>query len=161
MKVLLKVVQVNLCQKLSFLNLLTHNLTRLLIESPEKYKFRTCYVQILFWMSKQKQKNNFCTQYVLNLYFSGEFNEQSLILLWINWFKNEGFWKKRDTMFGPSYFDRALKIITWISLGKVALNISVCLFPVTGILSCSTILRIWGSKPMSNIRSASSRTRYL
>jgi hypothetical protein len=29
---------------------------RLLIEFPEKYKFRTCCVQILFCMSKQKQK---------------------------------------------------------------------------------------------------------
>ena len=28
------------------------------------------HVQILFWMSKQKQENNFYTQHVLNLYFS-------------------------------------------------------------------------------------------
>ena len=28
---------------------------RLFIELQEKYKFRTCCVQILFWMSKQKQ----------------------------------------------------------------------------------------------------------
>ena len=44
---------------------------RLLTESPKKYKFRTCCVQILFWTSKQKQKNNFCTQHVLNLYILG------------------------------------------------------------------------------------------
>ena len=43
---------------------------RLFIKFPEKYKFRTCCVQILFWMTKQKQKNNFCTQHVLSLYFS-------------------------------------------------------------------------------------------
>jgi hypothetical protein len=67
---------------------------RLFIEFPETYKFRTCCVQILFWMSKQKQKNNFCAQHVLNLYFSGEFNEQSLVILWVNWCKNEGFWKR-------------------------------------------------------------------
>ena len=41
---------------------------RLFIELQEKYKFRTCCVQILFWMSKQK--NDFCRQHVLNLYFS-------------------------------------------------------------------------------------------
>ena len=39
-------------QKLSFLNQLTHNMTsndeRLFIEFPEKYKFTTCCVQILF-----------------------------------------------------------------------------------------------------------------
>ena len=29
---------------------------RLFIESPEKYKFRTCCLQILFWMSKQKKQ---------------------------------------------------------------------------------------------------------
>ena len=40
---------------------------RLFIELQEKYKFRTCCVQNLFWMPKQKQKNNFCTQHVLNL----------------------------------------------------------------------------------------------
>ena len=67
----------------------------LFIEFPEKNKFRTCFVQILFWMSKQKQnKNNFCTQHVLNSYFLGEFNEQSLFKLWVNWCKNEGFWKR-------------------------------------------------------------------
>ena len=37
----------------------------------------------------------------------------------------------------------------------------VCLCPVFIMLSCSTILRIWGSKPISNIRSASSRTKNL
>ena len=34
---------------------------QLLIEFPEKYKFRKCCVQILFWMSKQKQKTNVWT----------------------------------------------------------------------------------------------------
>ena len=39
-------LQVNLFQKLSFLNHLTQNMTR--IEFPEKYKFTTCCVQKLF-----------------------------------------------------------------------------------------------------------------
>ena len=44
---------------------------RLFIGFLEKYKFTTCCVQILFWMSKQnKTKNNVCTQHVVNLYFS-------------------------------------------------------------------------------------------
>ena len=43
---------------------------RLFIEFPEKYKLRTCCVQKLFRMPKQKQKNNICTQHVLKLYFS-------------------------------------------------------------------------------------------
>ena len=38
---------------------------RLFIEFPEKYKFRTCCVQILFWMSKQKQKK---TIFVYNMF---------------------------------------------------------------------------------------------
>ena len=50
---------------------------------------------------------------------------------------------------------------TCISLGKVALNMSVCLVPVAGMLSFSTMRRIWGSNPISNIRSASSSTRNL
>jgi hypothetical protein len=50
---------------------------------------------------------------------------------------------------------------TCISLGKVAENMRVWREPVGGMLSCSTIRRIWGSKPISNIRSASSRIRNL
>ena len=42
----------------------------LFIEFPEKYNFTTCSVQILLWMSKQKQKNNFRSWHVVNLYFS-------------------------------------------------------------------------------------------
>lgn len=49
--------------------------------------------------------------------------------------------------------------LTWISLGKVALNIMVWRTPLGGIVSCSTMRRIWGSKPMSNMRSASSSVR--
>jgi hypothetical protein len=42
---------------------------RLFVEFPEKYKFRTSCVQILFLMSKQKQRTFFV--HVLKLYFSG------------------------------------------------------------------------------------------
>ena len=49
-----------------------------------------------------------------------------------------------------------------ISLGKVGESIMVCLpWSELGMLSCWTIRRIWGSKPMSSIRSASSRHRNL
>ena len=46
---------------------------RLFIESPEKYKFRTCCVstKIVFCFYFDIQ-NNICTQHVLNLYFSGD-----------------------------------------------------------------------------------------
>ena len=48
---------------------------KLFIESPVQYihensKIRTCCVHKLFWISKQKQKNNLCTQHVLSLEFS-------------------------------------------------------------------------------------------
>ena len=43
---------------------------RLLIELQEKYKFRTCCVQKLFFCFDIQ--NNICTQHVLNLYFSGD-----------------------------------------------------------------------------------------
>ena len=67
---LLKILQVNLCQKLSFLHLLTHNMTTDCSLNYKKYKFSTCCVHKLFWMSKKKQRNNLCTQHVLNLNFS-------------------------------------------------------------------------------------------
>lgn len=53
------------------------------------------------------------------------------------------------------------KYQTCISFGNVALNIRVCRTSFGGIASCSTMRRIWGSKPMSSILSASSNTKYL
>lgn len=50
---------------------------------------------------------------------------------------------------------------TCISFGKVALNNIVCRTPGGGMSICSTIFLICGSKPMSSIRSASSRAKYL
>lgn len=48
----------------------------------------------------------------------------------------------------------------WMSSGKVALNISVCRSSLDGIPGEPTSRRMSGSKPMSNMRSASSRTRW-
>ena len=42
---------------------------------------------------KQKQKQLLYTTWC-ELVFFGEFNEQSLVILWVNWFKNESFWKR-------------------------------------------------------------------
>ena len=47
---------------------------RVFIKFPEKYKFTTCCVQTLFKTSKQTQK----------LVFFREFNEQSLVIFWVN-----------------------------------------------------------------------------
>ena len=63
------VIQVNLFQKLLFLNQLTHKI--LFIEFPEKYNFTTCCVQKLFFCFCFDIQNNICTQHVVNLYFSG------------------------------------------------------------------------------------------
>ena len=52
---------------------------RFFIEFPEKDKFTTCCVQILFWMSKQKQKTILYTK-CCELVFFREFNERSLVL---------------------------------------------------------------------------------
>ena len=68
-----KEVHVNLCQKLFFLQNIR----------------RTCCVQKLFWMSE--------TISVHNMFFPGmslEFNEQSVVILWVSWCKNESFWQR-------------------------------------------------------------------
>ena len=67
-------LQVNLFQKLSFLNQLTHNMTRYCsLNFPKKYKFTTCCVQILFWMSKQNRKKQFL--YIHNMLWTCIFRE--------------------------------------------------------------------------------------
>ena len=45
-------------------------------------------------MSKQKQKKQFLYTTCCELVFHREFNEQSLVILWVKWCKNEGFWKR-------------------------------------------------------------------
>ena len=62
--------------------------------SCEKYKLKKCCVRklfflFLFWHSKQYLYTTCC-----QLVFFLEFNEQSLVILWVNWCKNEGFWKR-------------------------------------------------------------------
>ena len=43
-----------------------------------------------FWYSKQY----LYTTSRCDLIFFGEFNEQSFVILWVKWFKNESFWKR-------------------------------------------------------------------
>ena len=90
------IVQVNLFQKPSFLHQLTHNMTRdCSLNSPEKYKFRTNCVQ--FFLFCFDIQNNTLTIIVHNMFwlvFFGEFDEQSLVILWVNLFKNESFWHR-------------------------------------------------------------------
>ena len=50
-----------------FLHQLTHNMTK---DCSLNYKLCTWKLQALFWMPKQKQNNNLCTQHVLCLQFS-------------------------------------------------------------------------------------------
>ena len=72
----LSLVQKNLCQKPSFLNWLTHNMTRdCSLNFPKNtssehvmYRFPLCTNIVL--NVKTKTKKQFCTLYVVNLYFS-------------------------------------------------------------------------------------------
>ena len=70
---------------------LTHNMTR---DCPLNFLKNTCDVQIFFWMSKQKQKQQFLYTTCCELVFFAEFIEQSPVVLWVNWCMNEGFWKR-------------------------------------------------------------------
>ena len=58
-------VQVNLFQKLAFLNQLTHNMTRDCSLNSSKNTCSNCFLCFCFDI-----QNNICTKHVLNLYFS-------------------------------------------------------------------------------------------
>ena len=73
-------LQVNLCQKLFF------------FQNME----RTCCVQKLIWMLETISVHNMFSP-VLSLKFSCielQFNEQSVIILWVSWCKNKRFWQR-------------------------------------------------------------------
>ena len=69
----------------------------LLTSVQEKYKLRTCCVQKLFWMPKQKQKTIFVHSMFSTCIFlvlKSVINGQSVVILWVNWFKNKYFWHR-------------------------------------------------------------------
>ena len=79
---------------------------RLFIKFHEKYKLKTRCVQklfflFLFWHSKQYLYTTCC-----DFVFFGEFNEQSLVILWFNWIKNKSFWKRFACIPIPNVKDR-------------------------------------------------------
>ena len=58
------------------------------------YLFRTCCVQILFWMSKQKQKSNLFTKHILKFYFLGKSMNNLLSYCGLTDARMGGFWKR-------------------------------------------------------------------
>ena len=87
-------IQVNLFQKLSFLNQLTHNMTRdCSMNSPKNTRSKHVVYKYCFECQTKTKKQLLYTT-CCELVFLEEFNAQSLVILWVNWCKNEGFWKK-------------------------------------------------------------------
>ena len=65
-------IQVNLCQKLLFLNRLTHNMRRdCSLNSSKNTSAEHVLCKNWFCLFLFDIQNNICTQHVLNLYFSG------------------------------------------------------------------------------------------
>ena len=98
-------VQVNLFQKLSFLNQLTHNITRdCWLNSPKNTSsqfvvfFYLLYTNIVLNV-KTKTKKQYLYTTCCELLFFGEFNEQSLVILWVKAYK---IWKNLRWTFDKS-----------------------------------------------------------
>ena len=109
-------LQINLCQKLLFLHQLTHNMTTdcSLIYQFSTWKFqaqnmgrkwwehvvytncffvftfRTTYVSNMFYLSMFSP----CSELGIFMYWTGEFNGQSFVILWVSWCKNKCFWQR-------------------------------------------------------------------
>lgn len=126
-------------------------------EGMELYRWEWVWRSIADQSQKQQsQSGNFVDytiHYICELTKLQHLKEQVAQRSWKSQKKNKTISWWLDT--------NVLWIFTWISFGKVALNIRVWRFPTVGMVSFSTIRRIWGSNPMSSIRSASSKTRNL
>ena len=68
--------------------------------SSDQVVHKNCFL-FLFWHSKQYLYIRCC-----ELVFCGEFNEQSLVILWVNWIKNKSFWKRFACIPIPNVKDR-------------------------------------------------------
>ena len=121
------------------------------IEFPEKYKFTTFCVCFYFYLFFDIQ-NNICTQHVVNLYFSEKFNEQFLVILWVNWFKNESFWHRFTCNAADVEFEKVIKSIKSFKDVKKLLNANkkyLQIFPEDEIIFVSRILPIMKKQPNS------------
>ena len=101
------IVQVNLCQKRSFFHQLTHNMTT---DCSWNDKFSTRKIQVQNMLCtkivlKDKTKQNKTKQktiFVHNMFWTCifpaqlklEIKEQFVVILWVNWPKNECFWQR-------------------------------------------------------------------
>ena len=78
-------IQVNLCQKLSFMNQLTQNMTR---DCSLNYKKNTSSEHVVykycFECQNKNKKKHFLYTTCSKVVFFGEFNEQSLVIFWVN-----------------------------------------------------------------------------
>ena len=97
------IVQVNLCQKLSFLNWLTHNMTRdcSLTRLPPKIQVQNMLCTNIVLNVKTKTKKQFvctsCSPHVLSLLFSciELVNQWTIfVILWVSWCENKCFWQR-------------------------------------------------------------------
>ena len=97
---------------------------------------------------KTKTKKQFLYTTCSELVFFGEFNEQSLVILWVNWCKNEGFWKRftcnsKASIASSEMILQAVCHLLFLSfLGKVTeleVNLSIAPFMFNVPLN----LRLW------------------
>ena len=81
------IIQVNLYQKFSFLNQLTHNMTRNCSLNPPK-NTSSEHVVFKYCFECQNEKKQFLYTTCSELVLFGKFNKQSLVMLWVNWCNN-------------------------------------------------------------------------
>ena len=58
---------------------------------------RTCCVQKLFWMSETISVHNMfspCSELGIFMYWTCKFNEQSVVIFGVSWYKNKSFWQR-------------------------------------------------------------------
>jgi hypothetical protein len=78
-------VQVNLFQKPSFLHQLTHNMTRdCSLNSKKNTSLQHVVYKYCFECQNENKKKQFLYSTCCQLVFFVEFNEQSLVILWVN-----------------------------------------------------------------------------
>ena len=69
----------------------------LFIDLPVQYMKTTSSEHVVYvncFECQNKNKKQFLYTTCSKLVFFGELNEQSLVMLWVNWCKNEGFGKR-------------------------------------------------------------------
>ena len=115
---------------------------------------RSEHVYIICYEFKD-QKNNFCSQHVLSMFWACNFHEQSVIILWVSWGKNKCFWQRftcKTVVLGKQFSLFFIRVSSCTS-AEIAEKIGISLLESSQNLNFRLGKNLWRKKSKGTAKS--------